>query len=493
MNKIQVDILIVGAGNAGLCAALSAYEANQNICIIEKAPKQRRGGNSSLTMNFRFSHNSLEELTSLLEKEQIHSEPDKFEYLRKNYQPYSCEHYIQDLEITSNYQCDKNLARLLAEESYNTIYWLHQFGHRWEIKPNILPGSVPIRIKGGGPNLQQLHFESVESKNIPIYYDSPLVHVEKKSVYYECLTMNSHGNQQVFLAKSIIFSCGGFQANALLRKTLLGEQWFNIALRGVPYNTGDGHLIAEKLGAQAFGDYNHAHCTPQDSHLQNYILPGEQPQSQVNSRYLFSYGITVNRQGERFFDEGQDLPNFVYAKFGQSILNQPQKQVFQIFDHKVIEQNIICPTYFDSRNYFVSDSLQELAELMEINPTNFCTTVEKFNQSCQDSTKSITPQKLDGIATKGLEIPKSNWALPLDKPLFYAFPVKAGLTFTYGGLKTNNMMQLLNEDNQIIPNLFACGELVGGLFYENYPGGAGLMFGSVSGRVAGKVASSSIS
>jgi tricarballylate dehydrogenase len=478
----NIDVLIVGAGNAGLCAAIAARCKNLNVVVIEKASYHQRGGNSSLTMNFRFAHSDINNLLKFLDLSEI--KEDQLMRLKKHYVDYPENMFYTDLMDVSNNRAHPGLSSILVKNSYETALWLHNLGHKWEIKPRIVAGSLPIRIKGGGREIQNINFSSAERKGARIIYECELTDLIASDNYIKEARVLYKNEHILIQAKAIILACGSYEANSLMRKKYLGANWEHAALRGVPFNTGQGIRAAAEIGALLYGDYAECHATPQHSHLKPYMLPGQNEESQNNSRYAFNYGVSVNIQGKRFFDEGEHLSNFIYAKLGRKIIEQPEQIAYQIFDHKTAR--FLSQNYFDGGNYAKENSLFELGKALNIDYLEFQKNIESFNQSIIP--QRINLSKLDGVSTTNLFPPKSNWAIAINTPPFFAFPVKAGITFTYGGLKINHHTQVIKKDNVPFQNLFACGEIVGSLFWGNYVGGSGLMAGSVFGKIAGESA-----
>lgn len=476
------DVVVVGGGNAGLCAGISAAENGSRVLVVERAQKRFRGGNSSLTMNMRFPHERLEQLLQLIDREDLAD--DQTATLANAYLPYPEEAFLSDLVSTSNGLCDRALAEELATGAYETVAWLRGAGHRWECKATILPGAVPIRLKGGGEALQHRSFEIAERLGVHFEYDCRFVDLVFNAHGLTGLTIEQAAVRRTIHARTVILACGGYQANPKLRRRYLGKEWEDVALRGVPYNCGDGHEVAEKIGAILTGDFESCHATPQDSRLTAHMLPGSNEESQRNSRYAFNYGVTVNLRGERFFDEGQDLPNFVYAKFGAAIIAQQEGIAFQIFDSKTAP--LLPRPYFETSNFYRGESLAALAYGLGIDVAGFERTMKEYNRGAARSDFDLL--RVDGLSTKNVHPPKSNWAMRLDEPPFYGCPVRAGITFTYGGIAINCKAEVLNRNNQPITGLFAAGEIVGGLFWGNYAGGTGLMAGSHFGRIAGRMA-----
>ena len=482
LNELdKIDVLVIGAGNAGLTAAISAREYAKNVFVVEKSKKSLRGGNSSLTMNFRFAHNSIDELLELVDNNEANQQ--NLSRLQKHYKSYMASKFYEDLIQISNHRAETNLCKTLSEQSLETIQWMTKKGHKWEIKPHILSGSLPIRIQGGGASLQDRNFEIAENMGIHILYETELLTLNLNNNKIDSLDLlYKKKSVRTISPKAIILACGSYEANPSLRKKYLGNEWEDVQLRGVPFNTGDGIVAAENIGILKNGDYAACHATPQADDLDDFIYPGLNKESQSNSRYAFNYGISVNINGKRFFDEGENLPNYLYAKVGESIIKQPESIAFQLFDSKTAR--FLPDSYFNSGRHIKCNDWSQLADYLKINKNNLIKTIEKFNASIKP--KQINLSRLDGVFTDNLDITKSNWAVRLDTPPFYGFRVRPGVTFTYGGLKINNNANLIHKNNYPVPNLFACGEIVGGIFFENYIGGSGLMSGSVFGRIAGR-------
>jgi tricarballylate dehydrogenase len=253
-------------------------------------------------------------------------------------------------------------------------------------------------------------------------------------------------------------------------------------VRGTRHNTGGGIRAALHIGAQPFGGWSTCHAVQWDISAPPF---GDRVVLDNFQKHSYPIGIVVNLKGERFLDEGADYRNHTYAKYGREVMKQPRRTAVQIFDAKTI--GMVRDEYrIKQVSKFAADSLEELAKGLDIDPQGLVRTVNEFNAACRPG--SYNPSILDGVKTVGIEPPKSNWALPIDKPPFTGFMVTCGITFTFGGLRIDRSAAVLDTGGERIPGLFAAGELVGGIFYGNYLGGAGLMSGAVFGRQAGKSA-----
>ena len=294
------------------------------------------------------------------------------------------------------------------------------------------------------------------------------------------LEVESDGERQLIPTKSVILACGGFEASESKRMKNIGEEWKNSVVRGSEYNTGDGIEIVLESGGQKFGEWDgcHAHMTDYNApRVGDYSKPGD-----IYKKSSYPLGLIVNTNGERFVDEGADFRNYTYAKYGKETLKQPEQKAFQLYDSQV--RSLLRKEYdLEEATCIKADTLEELANEMGVNREAFLETIKAYNKAVQEG--NYDPSIKDGKQTLGITPPKSNWALQFNQAPFYAYPVTCGITFTFGAVRVNERGEVLNEEVQPIPGLFAAGEMVGGLFYHNYPGGSGLMSGSVFGKQAG--------
>ena len=291
------------------------------------------------------------------------------------------------------------------------------------------------------------------------------------------------GGPETIEAGAVVLACGGFESNPEMRSRFLGAAWEAAKVRGTPHNTGEGLMMALEAGAEPYGDWGGCHSIAWDA-----AAPptGERTLTNLYSKQSYPVGIVVNAEGRRFLDEGADYRNYTYAKYGAEILHQPGGVAFQLFDAKteplLRQDEYTAPGV--SRHE--AGSIAELAAQMGVAPEALEQTVARFNSAVQPG--DFDPSVKDGKRTEGIDPPKSNWALPLDVPPYYGFAVTCGITFTFGGLRVDGEARVLDRNQNPIPGLHAAGELVGGLFYTNYPGGSGLTSGAVFGRRAGRAA-----
>jgi tricarballylate dehydrogenase len=287
-------------------------------------------------------------------------------------------------------------------------------------------------------------------------------------------------------SKAVILACGGFEANAEMRTRYLGPGWELAKVRGIPYNTGDGIRMALDIGAQPYGHWSSCHAVAWDL---NAPPTGDRTITELYQKHSYPFGLIVNADGKRFVDEGADFRNYTYAKYGREILQQPLGMAVQIFDDKV--KHLLRDEYrIDQVTKAETQTIEELADQLGINREGLVQTIKEYNAAVQPG--EYNPTILDGKHTLGITPPKSNWALPIDTPPYLGFAVTCGITFTFGGLRINTRGQVLDTEGNPIPGLYAAGELVGGLFYYNYPGGSGLASGAVLGKLAGASAGADV-
>jgi tricarballylate dehydrogenase len=292
------------------------------------------------------------------------------------------------------------------------------------------------------------------------------------------------GAVKTIRARAVVLACGGFEANAEWRAKYLGPGWDLAKVRGSRYNTGDGLAMALEIGAQPTGHWSGCHATAWERYASDFGNLADTIQYQ---RHSYTFGIVVNKNGDRFIDEGADFRNYTYAKYGQEVLKQPEQAAWQIYDGKVL--HLLTDEY---RTRLVtkvsSDTIEGLADqLDEVNRDRLLKTIREYNAAV-DTSVPFNANTLDGRSARGLLVPRSNWANPIDTPPFHAYAVTCGITFTFGGLKIDTNAQVIDRDGKAIPGLFAAGEMVGGIFYHNYPGASGLTSGTVFGRLAGRSA-----
>jgi tricarballylate dehydrogenase len=478
--------VVVGAGNAGLCAALSASEQGARVLILERAPFEARGGNSYFTGGLvRFPYRGMADVRRLI--------PDisDAEATTMEVGEYPEQQFFDDMARVTEYQADPELVRALVSDAFETMAWLQEHGVRFGLALSRQAfksgdkfrfwGSAPVEFVGGGTGLVERLFEEVSRRQVEIWYGArakELVVDAQDGVVG--VRVRRGGATRSVASGAVVLACGGFEANPEMRAKYLGPDWDLVKVRGTEFNTGDGITMAMEIGAQPYGHWSGCHAVAWDV---NAPATGDRRVGDSFQKHSYPLGIVVNRMGARFIDEGADFRNYTYAKYGKEILKQPGMVAFQIFDAKVTQ--MLRDEYRIREVTKVSaESLDGLARGLEIWPEGFLKTVREFNDAVID--RPYDPSIKDFKGTVGITPPKSHWALPIDTPPFVGYAVACGITFTFGGLRIDTQGQVLDTDTVPIPQLFAAGELVGGLFYHNYPGGTGLTSGAVFGRMAGR-------
>ena len=483
-DVFHYDVLIVGGGNAACSAAHAALEKTKSVGIIEKAPKRDRGGNSAMTGHIRFVFNGIEDLRPLVRN----MSDDELRKLLEGGLPHRTEAEVWDelMRVTNN-QTDEELLHVHVTESLNTVQWLASKGHDWV--PASLTNDDVLTMNGGGAGLQKRNFEILDRTGATFHYETAATElIEDKTGRVTGVRALTPSGYVMFHAKAVILACGGFEANAEMRARYLGPGWDSVHVRGVPYNTGDGLRMAMNIGALPHGSWSTCHASPQDIALPKFTVPSVHVHGDSLNRYMYPYGILVNMKGERFIDEVYDTRGRTYASMGRAIMAQPGGIAIQILDAKIRERDMYTANYRKATTA-KADTLEQLAVELGLPAENFVNTVRAFNAAVQPGNYNPDRHNLDGKSTAGIVPPKSNYALEIDKGPFEAWPVRCGITFTFGGLKINATTgQVQHVAGRPIPGLYAAGEMVGGLFVGAYASGAGMMSGATFGRVAGNAA-----
>ncbi len=298
------------------------------------------------------------------------------------------------------------------------------------------------------------------------------------------LNVRYEGKTRALRCKAVVLAAGGFESNPEWRTRYLGPGWDLAKVRGTRFNTGDGIRMALDAGAAPCGNWSGCHAVGWDRNAPEF---GDLAVGDGFQKHSYPFGIMLNANGERFVDEGADFRNYTYAKYGAVILRQPGQFAWQIFDKKVThllrDEYRIRQVTKVTANTFV----ELVGKLDDVNPAKALETLRAYNAAIRTDI-AFNPNVKDGRRTEGLAVPKSNWANLLDTPPYEAYAVSCGITFTFGGLRITTDAQVVDTDGMAMPGLYAAGELIGGLFYFNYPGGTGLMSGAVFGRIAGSSA-----
>ncbi|ANP73696.1 FAD-dependent tricarballylate dehydrogenase TcuA [Cryobacterium arcticum] len=485
-DTTAIDVIVVGGGNAGFSAVHAAAERGRRVLLLERGEQNEAGGNSFYTAGAtRVPHDGLDDLRPLVQPDDRHD--------RSIVPPYSIDDFRADLVKVTEGGNDPDLTEVLVHEARPTVEWLASLGLKYRLmyerqaydRPDgsyLFWGGLHIGNVGGGEGLIADHTRVALAEGAEIRYGQHVVDLVTGDAGEVVGVRLADGTE--LYAQTVVIASGGFEASPTLREAEMGAGWQNAKVRGTPFNTGELLEAGLRLGAARGGDWTTCHSVQWDA----FTAQNESNRELTNrlTRQSYPLGILVNREGARFLDEGADFRNYTYAKYGREILAQPGSVAWQIFDETL--RPMLRTEEYDMPGISVetADTLELLAEKIGIPVEPFTRTVTEFNESI-DRSVAFDPTVKDGRRA-AVQPPKSNWASPLETGPFYAFGVTCGITFTFGGLKTDTHGRVLREDGTEIPGLFACGEALGGLFSKNYPGGSGLTAGMVFGRRAGQLA-----
>jgi tricarballylate dehydrogenase len=483
------NIVVIGAGIAGLSAALAAREAGASVTVLERAPRDERGGNTRFSNSaMRAVYDGVDDIVTLV--------PDlgEGERARTDFGRYTRDEYLDDMARVTHYRTDPDLAELLVDYSAETLRWLKANGVKflplYDWHPKLPDGTIKfsggsaVEAWGAGEGIVQALFDTAEKRGIAIRYETRAVSLIENESRICGVEVSERRRRRTISCDAIVIACGGFEANAEWRTRYLGPGWELAKVRGSRFNTGDGLRMALDVGAMSHGHWSGCHAASWDLNAPDV---NELEFGTVFKRDDFMYGILVNASGERFVDEGYDIRALTYAKLGRVILAQPGQFAWQVFDSKTL--SLLHGEYRNRRSArATAGTLEELAGKLDgVNRDGFLATVAAYNRAvCREM--PFNPAIKDRRGTVGLSVPKSNWATTIDEPPFEAYGVTCGITFTFGGVKIDRDGRVIDVDGRTIAGLYAAGEMVGGLFYFNYPGGAGLTSAAVFGRIAGKSA-----
>jgi len=482
----EYDVVVVGAGNAALVAALSAKDAGARVLVLEAAPEAERGGNSRFSgAIFRCAHNGMESLLPLISKESADWAD------RITVAPYPAEVYNAEYNGSSAGRNDPQLTKRVIDESFDTVRWMADHGVRWElsigklIDPEQIPEGDTYALPPGGA-LRAVHegvglihdlFAAVERAGIDVWYDSPVSALIMDGSACRGVTIQAT-SEFIDVHAVVVLAAGGFEANPEMRQRWLGPGWDLVKVRGSRFNMGTVLNAAMDAGAKPTGHWGGCHASPLDANAPDV---GDLRVTDKMSRYSYPYALLLNSACERFVDEGENHVWLTYAKTGAAIRAQHGAWAFQLFDAKT--SHLLEPRY-STGTPVVANDLTTLAGLLGVSATALINTVEAFNAACADG--PFDAFSMDGLSAAPAGQPvKSNWAQKIDTAPYVVYPVTCGITFTYGGIKVDDVARVKDNADRVMPGLFATGEITGGFFFHNYPAGAGLMRGAVFGRLAG--------
>ena len=451
------DVVVIGGGNAALCAALSAREAGASVLVLECAPPEFRGGNSRHTRNLRSMHEAPDDVLT---------------------DSYPEEEYFSDLMRVTGGESDADLSRYLIRETSNALRWMRSQGVRFQpaLGGTLSLGRTNAFFLGGGKALLNTYYAAAAQRGIRVLYNAEVTELHIGRNGFERGTVLVDGRPVPFQAKSLVVAAGGFEANLEWLREAWGDASDNFLVRGTPYNRGTLLRILRDHGAQLVGDPTQCHAV---------AIDGRAPKFDggiVTRLDCLPLGIVVNRDGQRFYDEGEDLWPKRYAIWGRLVAQQPGQVAYSIIDSK--SMGLFMPSVFPA---IEGASIRDLAAALELPPDALEITVCDFNRSVM--TGSFDHQTLDECHTAGLTPPKSHWARAIDTPPFFGYPLRPGITFTYLGVRVNERGAVKSEGGACWPNVFAAGEIMAGnILGKGYLAGLGMAIGTVFGRLSGKEA-----
>ena len=452
---MDTDVLVIGGGNAALCAALMAREVGASVTLLEAAPREWRGGNSMHTRNLRCMHDAPQDVLT---------------------EAYSEEEFWQDLLKVTGGQTNEKLARLTIRESSTCRDWMRRHGVRFQ--PS-LAGTLHLSrtnafFMGGGKALVNAYYRSAQALGVQVRYNAPVDRIEMQGNRFVAAHI---GNERI-TATTCVLAAGGFESNREWLREAWGQntrgEWpaDNFLIRGTRFN--QGVLLKQMLadGADGIGDPTQAHMVAIDARAPLY-------DGGICTRIdCVSLGIVVNAQGERFYDEGEDFWPKRYAIWGRLVAQQPGQLAYSVIDAKAVGR--FMPPVFDGVK---ADSLPELADKLGLPLDTFMQTLNAYNAACQSGEFDHTV--LDNCHTAGIAPAKTHWARRIDTAPFYAYAVRPGVTFTYLGLKTDDTAAV-HFGGEASPNLFVAGEMMAGnVLGKGYTAGVGMSIGTAFGRIAG--------
>ena len=456
-SAASYDIVVIGGGNAALCAAMTARESGMNVLLLESSPKEFRGGNSRHTRNLRYLH----------KKEN--------EYLTG---PYLEDEFYDDLIRVTKGKTNEELARLTIRGSNDIGAWMEKHGCRFQpaMRGTLHLARTNAFFLGGGKALMNAYYRFAEHLGITVQYESEVVDMEIEDGRFVSARVKQKDGTRSINGRSVIVASGGFQANLAWLKKYWGDPADNFIVRGSPYDEGKVLKVLLDNKVKSIGDPRQCHAVAIDARAPKF------DGGIVTRLDCISFGIVVNNKARRFYDEGEDFWPKRYAIWGRLVADQPDQIAYSIIDSKSID--LFMPSVFPPVE---ADSIEELAGKLELDADGLKKTVDEFNNGCRPG--SFDPAELDDCKAPEIEPVKSHWARPLDTPPFYGYPLRPGITFTYLGVAVDKEARIIMENNKAAENMFAAGEIMSGnILGQGYMAGFGMTIGSVFGRIAGKEA-----
>jgi tricarballylate dehydrogenase len=454
----KFDVLVIGGGNAALCAAISARRAGASVLVLEGAPKFYRGGNTRHTRNMRCAHDAATEILT---------------------GPYTEDEFWNDLLLVTGGQTDEELAKFMIAESKDILGWIVEQGVRWQpsLGGTLSLGRTNSFFLGGGRAMLNALYLTADQLGVDIVYDAEVtdLRIEHGMFLSAELKRPINGKTEV-RASTLVAAAGGFEANIEWLKEYWGEAADNFLIRGTPYNRGAILKLLLAKGVQEIGDPTQCHAVAIDARAPKF-------DGGIITRHdSVVFGIVVNKLAQRFYDEGEDIWPKRYAIWGRLVAAQPGQIAYIIFDSTVVTS--FMPTLFPP---IAGQTITELAGKLELDAAALEKTIIEFNAAVRPGTFDHTI--LDDCRTEGVTPAKTHWARRIETPPYLAYPVRPGITFTYLGTRVNKQSRMLMQDGKPSANMFAAGEIMAGnVLGKGYAAGIGMTIGSVFGRVAGREA-----
>jgi tricarballylate dehydrogenase len=448
------DVAVIGGGNAGLCAALTARQAGARVLVLESAPRHMRGGNSRHTRNLRCAH---AEPTPLLSG------------------AYTDDEFLADLLRVSGRETDEPLARLVIRRSDACPAWMQEFGVRFQspLRGTLHLARTNAFFLGGGKALMNSYYAAAERLGVDVRYDAEVVGLDIAGGECRAVSVKHGGQIDTVRARAIVLAAGGFEANLDWLREIWGPAADNFIVRGTPYNTGRLLRLMLDAGAQPVADPRECHAIAVDARAPRF------DGGIVTRLDTVPFGIVVNTEGERFYDEGEDLWPKRYAIWGRLIAGQPDQLAFSIVDAKAIGK--FMPSVYPP---IEAGSIRGLAVALGLSPDRLEATVTRFNEAVRGG--ACDHAVLDGCRTDGLTPDKTHWAQRIDTPPFWGYPLRPGITFTFLGLRIDDRARVLMSGHEPARNVCGAGEIVAGnILRQGYLAGIGMTIGTVLGRMAG--------
>lgn len=451
------DVLVVGGGNAALCAALTARRAGATVLLLESAIESFRGGNSRYTRNLRYLHDQATD------------------YLTG---PYPEEEFWDDLMRVSGGETNRQLARFTIRQSSDVAKFMQQQGCRFQppLRGTLQLSRTNAFFLGGGKALINAYYQSAQKLGIEIAYNSRATDLNIQDGEFHSAEVISDDETYQIRAKAVVVASGGFQANIAWLKEYWGEAAENFIIRGTSQNQGRMLRVLLDQGIKPVGQPKQCHAVAVDARAPKF-------EGGIVTRLdCIPFGIVVNSQAKRFFDEGEEFWPKRYAIWGRLVAQQAEQIAFCIIDAKAMGQ--FMPSLFPPID---AGSIEELAVKLELEPAALGRTVKLYNESVRSG--KFDASILDDCGTENLHPPKSHWALPLDSAPFYGYPLRPGITFTYLGVTVNERAEVILQTDQPTQNIYAAGEIMAGnILGKGYLAGFGMTIGTVFGRIAGREA-----